>query len=145
MVALQGLLPICCSSLLLLLLLIIIIWLCVWQGGKIKLKRRWNRRKWWKVLSTLLTLLKLCLIGSISCIGTLAEDCLQPLTEFLHLASSAIPRAGRLRNVPMSMGAPRPLTSYSWLGLLYLIDSVDPVLRKIKSSDPLNHEHKVRA
>ena len=95
-------------------------------------------------MSMLLTLLKLCLIRSVSCIGALAEDCLQPLAK-LHLSSSARPRAGRLRDIYMSMRAPRSLSSYNWLGLCNFVDGVHPILQKIKSSDPLNHEHEVRA
>ena len=101
-------------------------------------------RKWWKVLSTLLMLLKLCLIRSVSYIGALTEDCLQPLAKLLHLASSTRPRAGRLRDIYMSMRAPRSLSSCSWLDLLNFIDGVYPILQKIKSSYPLNHEHEVR-
>ena len=91
----------------------------------------------------LLTLLKLCLIRSVSCIGAFTEDCLQPLAK-LHLASSARPRAGRFRDVYMGMRAPRSLSSCRWLGILNFVDGVHPILQKIKSSDPLNHEHEVR-
>ena len=79
-------------------------------------------------MSTLLMLLKLCLIHSVSCIGVVVEDCLQPLAKHIHLASSARPRAGRFRDVYMSMRAPRSLSSYSWLGLLKFIDGVHPIL-----------------
>ena len=92
----------------------------------------------------LLMLLKLCLICSVSFIGALAEDCLQLLAKLLHLASSMRPRAGRFRDVYMSMRAPRSLSSYSWLGLLNFVDNVHPILQKIKSNEPLNHENEVR-
>ena len=92
----------------------------------------------------LLTLLKLCLVRSVSCIGALTEDCFQPHAKLLHLASSARPSAGRLRDIYMRMRVPHSLSSYSWLGLLNFVDSVHPILQKIKSSDPLNHEHELR-
>ena len=92
----------------------------------------------------LLMLLKLCLIRSVSYIGAFAKDCLQPLAKVLHLASFARPREGRFRDVYMSMRAPHSLSSCSRLGLLNFVDGVHPILWKIKSSDPLNHEHEVR-
>ena len=44
----------------------------------------------------------------------------------------------------MSMRAHRSMSSCSWLGLLNFVDGVHPILQKIKSNDPLNHEHEVR-
>ena len=92
----------------------------------------------------LLTLLKLCLIRFVGCIGALAEDCLQPLVKLLHLASTSRPGAERFRDIYISMRALRSLSSCSRLGLLNFVDGVHPILQKIKSSDPLNHEHEVR-
>jgi hypothetical protein len=91
-------------------------------------------------------LLQLSLICTLKCIGALPKDCLELLCKLLHLVVLARPRAGGLGNIIMSIGAsPYVLASSCWLGLLYLVDGVNPILQKSKPDDSLNHKHEVRS